>query len=314
MGSPDGVIVLNKPSGITSREAVDVACSHLGTRQIGHCGTLDPLAGGVLVLVVGRARRLQEMLARSRKTYRAVVRLGARSETDDAEGPIEVVDNPRVPSAEEVRTIAARFVGTIEQRPPNYSAVKVGGKRLYDLARQGHEVEAPVRQVHVYSLVIERYEYPDVHLEVSCAGGTYVRSIARDLGEILGVGGYLLELTRTEAGGFSVEQGVAPEAVTEDGLLPVEEALRSFQRVDIAASQATRLANGATVQVRVPAEMADEEQHLFGWVNGRAVALLRRQGPDRVRSGRLLVTVEELEQLAEAELQAEDTAPQEPRY
>lgn len=309
MAAPHGIVVLSKPAGITSRDAVDHACKALRTREIGHCGTLDPLAKGVLVLVVGRARRLQELLARSRKVYVARIRLGAFSETDDAEGPItEVTPAPAPPTQEVLASAIVPFRGDIEQRPPRYSAVKVDGQRLYDLARRGQGVDAPMRRVKIYEIELLRYEWPDVELRVACAGGTYVRSIARDLGAALGTGGYLAELTRTESGGFNLAEATEPEALTPAHVLPLETALRHFPRIDIAASQAIRLANGATVHADLPALSLASEETIFGWVHGRAVAVLKKQGPNRVRSQRLLVTIHELQRLAEEELASGDAS------
>ena len=217
MAVPHGIVVLNKPAGITSRDAVDVACKALKTREIGHCGTLDPLATGVLVLVVGRARRLQELLARSRKVYVGWVRLGATSETDDAEGPLTpTLPEPAAAPEATLRAALEKFHGEIEQRPPRYSAVKVDGERLYDLARRGQGVDAPMRKVKIYEIELQRYAWPDVEIRVACAGGTYVRSIARDLGVALGAGGYLAELCRTESGGFQLAQKEARNIAAKD--------------------------------------------------------------------------------------------------
>ena len=310
MAVPHGIVVLNKPAGITSRDAVDVACKALKTREIGHCGTLDPLATGVLVLVVGRARRLQELLARSRKVYVGRVRLGATSQTDDAEGPITPsTPEPTPPAEDSLRAALSKFAGEIEQRPPRYSAVKVEGQRLYDLARRGEGVDAPMRKVRIYEIELVRYAWPDVELRVACAGGTYVRSIARDLGAALGTGGYLAELCRTESGGFQLSEATAPDLLTPAHVLPLENALRHFPRVDIAASQAIRLANGATVHAELPAASLAADETIFGWVHGHAVSLLKKQGPGRVRSQRLLVTVHELQRLADEELAAGDASP-----
>jgi tRNA pseudouridine55 synthase len=306
MGSPHGIVVLDKPAGITSRDAVDHACKRLRTREIGHCGTLDPLATGVLVLVVGKARRLQELLARSRKVYEARIRLGADSDTDDAEGPLHVVADAVAPDEATLRAAAAKFVGEIEQRPPRYSAVKVDGERLYDLARRGEVVEPPSRKVRVHELEVVRYAWPDVELRVACAGGTYVRSIARDLGAALKTGGHLAQLVRTESSGFRLSEATNLEALGPEHVLPLENALRHFPRADVAASQAMRLGNGAVVSADVPPLALGVDETLFGWVNGQAVALLKKQGPHRVRSQRLLVTLDELREIAEAELAAGD--------
>lgn len=308
MAVPHGIVVLDKPAGITSRDAVDHACKRLKTREIGHCGTLDPLATGVLVLVIGRARRLQELLAKSRKVYAARIKLGATSVTDDSEGPItETNPLPPPPTEEQVRSGAARFVGEIEQRPPRYSAVKVDGERLYDLARRGEGIDAPMRKVTVYELQVTAYQWPFIDLTVASAGGTYVRSIARDLGAQLGTGGYLAQLARTESGGFRQSEATTLEQLGPEHVLPLENALRHFPRVDIAASQALRLGNGAAVRAEVPPLSLADDSPVFGWVNGHAVALLAKAGPQRVRSSRLLVTLPELQRLADEELAA---APQ----
>lgn len=305
MGLTHGIVVLDKPAGITSRDAVDEACRRLRTREVGHCGTLDPLATGVLVLVAGRARRLQEMLSRSRKIYEATIRLGATSQTDDAEGPVTPVESAGPPPAEEVvRTELAKFVGDIEQRPPRYSAVKIDGERLYDLARRGAEIDAPPRKVRVHSIELLAFAWPDLRIRVTCAGGTYVRSIARDLGAALRTGGYLAALSRVESSGFRLSEATSLEALGPEHVLPLENALRHFPRVDIAASQALRLANGAVVHAEIPPLSLAAEETIFGWVNGHAVALLKKQGPHRVRSQRLLVTAPELGRIAEAELAA----------
>ncbi len=307
MASIDGILIVNKPARITSREAVDAACKRLRTKEIGHCGTLDPLATGVLVLVVGRARRLQDLLSRSRKVYLATLRLGGRSETDDAEGPITWVDpEPMAPSEETVRRIAAQFVGEIEQRPPSYSAIKLQGKRLYELARAGTKVDAPARKARVFELEVLEYDFPRVRTRIACAGGTYVRSIARDLGENLGIGGFLESLCRIESSGFDLSRALAPEVVDGSHLLPIEEALPLYPRIDIAAAQVRRLANGAAVHCELPPLRLDQDEQLFGWVNGRAVAWLKRSGVRQVRSNRLLVTPEELQALAEEELSTQD--------
>ncbi len=309
MALPHGIVVLDKPAGITSRDAVDHACRVLRTREIGHCGTLDPLATGVLVLVIGRARRLQELLSRSRKVYEARIRLGATSVTDDAEGPLtETTPLPPPPEEATVRDAMAGFVGEIDQRPPRYSAVKIDGERLYDLARRGEGIDPPARRVTVYTIELLRYAWPDVELRVACAGGTYVRSIARDLGALLCTGGYLAALSRVESGGFKLSEAATIETLGPEHVLPLENALRHFPRIDVAAAQAVRLGNGAVVRAELPTLSLASDETLFGWVNGNAVALLKKAGPNRVRSQRLLVSMEELQRLAEAEFAAGDSA------
>jgi tRNA pseudouridine55 synthase len=207
-----GVINLDKPAGITSARAVDRVKRLLprGTK-IGHAGTLDPFATGVLLLLVGKATKSCEQLMGERKGYEATVKLGGRTATDDLESPEEPVEVLSPPTAEQVREAAARFVGAIQQRPPAFSAMKVAGERAYKLARQGGEVALQPRTVQVYSLDVVEYAWPVARVRMECGRGTYVRAIARDLGEALGTGGYLTELRRTFIGRFRVEQAVTLE-------------------------------------------------------------------------------------------------------
>ena len=214
-----GVINLDKPAGLTSARWVDRVKRLLprGTK-IGHAGTLDPFATGVLLLLVGKATKSCETLMGERKGYEAVVKLGARTATDDLEAPEELVDVPVIPTEERVREALGKQVGAIEQRPPAFSAMKVGGRRAYKLARQGEQVEIKARTVLVYSIDLLAYEWPVARIRVECGRGTYIRAIARDLGEALGTGGYLTELRRTFVGQFRAEQGVTLETLQAEGV------------------------------------------------------------------------------------------------
>jgi tRNA pseudouridine55 synthase len=214
-----GVINLDKPAGLTSARLVDRVKRFLprGTK-IGHAGTLDPFATGVLLLLVGRATKSCELLMGQRKGYDATVKLGARTATDDLEAPEEAVEGYANPTEERVRAAVARQVGAIEQRPPAFSAMKVGGQRAYKLARQGEAVEIKPRTVQIYSIDVLAYEWPTVRLRVECGRGTYIRAIARDLGEALGTGGYLTELRRTFVGAFRAEEAVTLETLQADGV------------------------------------------------------------------------------------------------
>ncbi|MDB5318763.1 MAG: truB [Phycisphaerales bacterium] len=215
----EGVINLDKPAGLTSARAVG-RVKHLLPRgtKIGHAGTLDPFATGVLLLLVGKATKSCERLMGERKGYEAVVKFGGRSATDDLEGPIEAIEIAQAPEMDAVRAAAERFVGAIQQRPPAFSAMKVGGRRAYKLARQGEIVELQPRTVTVYSLELMEYAWPVARLRIECGRGTYIRAIARDLGEGLGVGGYLTELRRTFIGRFDVRDAVSLERISVDGV------------------------------------------------------------------------------------------------
>jgi tRNA pseudouridine55 synthase len=247
----DSLLVLDKPGGMTSRDAVDRALRWFprGTRM-GHTGTLDPLATGVLVLCLGAATRLTEYVQRMGKTYRAGLRLGERSDTDDADGVVTPAEGAAAPAAAAVAACAAEFVGEIAQTPPAYSAAKVAGRRAYALARQGREVELPARTVQIYGIDILEYDYPRLELEVHCGKGTYIRSLARDLGERLGCGALVQTLRRTCVGPFTVEDAVtldADAATVRARLLPPEMAVAELPRVTLGDGEARRLCQGQAV-------------------------------------------------------------------
>jgi len=213
-----GVVNLDKPVGPTSHDMVGLLRRLTGTRRIGHAGTLDPLASGVLPILVGAATRFSAELTGGRKRYDATIRLGARSATDDAQGPIEAVDTP-LPTESAVERALSTMVGTLTQRPPAFSARKLGGRTAHRAARAGEPLELPSRQVTIHALetlgVTVGEGWLDVRVDVSCGAGTYVRSIARDLGERLGTGGYLRALRRTEAAGLTVDAAFTPDRLEE---------------------------------------------------------------------------------------------------
>jgi tRNA pseudouridine55 synthase len=213
-----GVLIVNKPSGMTSRDVVDRVVRFVPGAKVGHAGTLDPLASGVLIVCIGSATRLVEMLHQLSKSYRTVVQLGARSDTLDADGRIEVETSPRVPSERAVGDVLPPFLGQVAQQPPDYSALKVKGRRAYDLARAGQVVELTPRMVQIDRLVMLRYDWPLLELEIDCGSGTYIRSIARDVGEALGCGGYVQTLIRTRVGPFILDQAVDPRTLSADSI------------------------------------------------------------------------------------------------
>ena len=231
-----GVVNLDKPVGPTSHDMVGMMRRLTGTRRVGHAGTLDPLASGVLPILVGGATRFSAELTGGSKRYDAVIRLGARSTTDDAQGPVEIGDGP-IPDEAAVRTVLATFVGTFDQLPPAFSARKVGGRTAHRAARAGEPLVLPPRSVTIQALELLAYDRADDRADLSvdllCGAGTYVRSLARDLGERLGCGGYLLTLRRTQAAGLSVEtaftperlEGLAADGRLGDAILPVGDLL-----------------------------------------------------------------------------------------
>jgi tRNA pseudouridine55 synthase len=237
---------------LTSRDAVDLIARLVRKTKVGHAGTLDPLATGVLVICVGAATRLIEYVQRMPKTYRTVIRLGARSDTLDSDGEIVEAVDPHIPSADEIRAEVAKQVGVIEQVPPQFSALKVGGQRAYDLARAGQSVTLAARPVTIERIDVLGYVWPRLELEVACGSGTYIRSIARDVGDALGCGGLIEVLTRTQIGPFRLGDAVDPYGLNaetlETQLQPSVEAVAELRKVGLSADQVGEIAQGRSIQ------------------------------------------------------------------
>lgn len=251
MDSFNGLLVLDKAARMTSRAAVDRALRWFPRKtRIGHTGTLDPLATGVLVLCVGAATRLVEYIQRMNKTYETTLLLGAESDTDDAEGVIIPVADAQPPSLDAITRSASSFIGIISQVPPAHSAAKIEGRRAYSLARQGATVELEPRQVNIYRIDVKRYEWPHLDLEIQCGKGTYIRSLARDLGQRLGCGALVETLRRTQVGPFTPERAVPLDADTETAracLLPMELAAAELPRIVLDAAHLGKLRQGQPV-------------------------------------------------------------------
>ena len=249
-----GLILADKPVGPTSHRVVHLVRQGTGIRKVGHAGTLDPRASGLLVLCLGAATRLSEYISTSSKCYEAVVRFGAATRTYDGDGEV-VSRSTEIPSRAQVDAALQAFTGEIQQVPPPFSAVKVAGQRAYELARSGKEVDLGPRSVTIYVLRVRDYQPPDLALEVECSAGTYIRSLAHDLGERLGCGGYLSALRRTKAGPFSLDQAVTldhlerafVDGTWESYVHPPIEALPEFARLQLDAEQADRIRLGNSV-------------------------------------------------------------------
>ncbi len=266
-----GLLVVDKPAGITSHQVVSRARRALGTRKIGHAGTLDPMATGVLVLGVGRATRLLGHLALDDKAYDATIRLGQTTTTDDADGELVTAPGAAGLAPDRVVDAVAGFRGEIQQVPATVSAIKVGGRRAYALARRGEEVELAPRPVTVTRFdvlacrpgTVDGGGVLDVDVTVECSSGTYVRALARDLGAALGVGGHLTALRRTRVGPFTLASATWDAELGDlppDGRLPVplldpaDAARLAFPCVTVTADQARDVAHGRPLGVPVPAD------------------------------------------------------------
>ncbi len=246
-----GLLVVDKPRGITSRTAVDRVIRAAGRAKAGHAGTLDPLASGVLVVCLGSATRLVEEVQAQPKSYRTVVRLGARSDTLDADGHIEEAIDPRPSTREDIEAAIQPMVGEVAQVPPEFSALKVGGRRAYDLARAGQTVELAARRVRIDRIEVIRYEWPHLELEVDCGSGTYIRSIARDIGEAVGTGGLVEVLVRTRIGPFTLDSAVGLEDLTPETLAaairPTVEATTGLPRRSLDPNELAAIAAGRPI-------------------------------------------------------------------
>ena len=269
--APDGVLVIDKPEGPTSHDVVESARRALGTRA-GHTGTLDPLATGVLPLVLGKATRLSRFYQNQDKEYLARIGLGRTTETYDREGAM-VREGP-VPelSTREVREFLDRFVGEIPQRPPLYSAVRVQGRRLYELARSRQSGEPPLRQVRIHGIELLERTRDEWALQVHCSAGTYIRTLAHDLGEAIGCGAFLESLRRTRSGAFDLSQAISPERMKEEwesAHFPLEKLLPELPLVELEDAEGRLVRHGGQVQVNL--RLPDGWCRVFH--RGRLVAL-----------------------------------------
>jgi len=209
----DGVLLVDKPSGMTSHDVVDRVRRHFGFKKVGHCGTLDPAATGLLILVLERATKLQDRLMSDDKAYEGTMLLGVATDSQDADGEV-IAEKPVPPLTEEdIDQAFAKFRGDIQQVPPMVSAVKYQGTPLYKLARKGKTVERQPRLIHIYDLRILGLELPRIHFRVACTKGTYVRTLCSDIGDLLGCGAHLHNLRRTRSGDFDVKEAHTLEAV-----------------------------------------------------------------------------------------------------
>lgn len=276
-----GLLNLHKPAGMTSRQVVNLIQRLVRPAKVGHAGTLDPLATGVLVVCVGAATRLIQYIQQMPKGYRGTFLLGRHSPTEDVEGEVSQLASPPVPTRERIVTAAKAMVGRIEQRPPAYSALKVEGRRAYQLARRGQPVELKPRTVTVYRLEVTAYDYPQLTLEVDCGSGTYIRSLGRDLAESLGTAAVTSALVRTSIGGFRLEEAIDPNRVTKanwaDHLLPPLRAVESLPRIVLSVEEISRIRDGLTISGEWPA--AEAKQIAAVDASGRLVAILIRRGP-----------------------------------
>lgn len=258
LSEPSGILLIDKPAGMTSHDVVYRVRRLFSTKKVGHTGTLDPMATGVLVVLIGRAAKASEYVSHDVKSYDALLRLGLTSDTEDTGGvinPAHVIHPAMLPSYQEVLAVAERFKGKIAQIPPMYSALKVGGQKLCDIARRGGMVAREAREIEISRLEVSLGQMPsDYRLSVTCSGGTYIRTLCADIGASLGCGGVMASLRRTAAGGFSLLQCHTLEELndmTADErvacLLPVEALFRELPAVVLEPFFHTLCRNGCEI-------------------------------------------------------------------
>lgn len=252
----NGIVIVDKPQGWTSQDVTARLRRVFDTRRIGHGGTLDPMATGVLPVFVGRATRGVEFFEHAEKTYETVLRLGIATDTEDITGTV-LAKRPVDVTAQAVEQVLETFRGDILQVPPMYSALKVNGQKLYDLARKGREVERQPRPITIHELTLLGMDGADVRLRVRCSKGTYIRTLCKDIGETLGCGGAMAQLRRIQAGEYTAEEAVPLETLLmaekpEQYLRPVDSMFRQYPAVTLTVNQEKRCRNGNAFSLKLP--------------------------------------------------------------
>lgn len=270
-----GLVICNKPKGLTSRDVVNRVQRIVRPAKVGHAGTLDPLASGVLVVCIGGATRLIEYVQRMPKRYRGTFLLGRSSPSDDTELEPTFIDSPPVPSRQEIEQVLPSFLGTISQRPPVYSAIKVAGQKAYDIARRGESVELAARDVQIHEIAVADYTYPELELDITCGSGTYVRALGRDLAERVGTAAVMSDLVRLAIGGFRLADAIEVEGLSaarlQEALLPSQRAVEGLASIALDSAQVEEVRHGRTIPLIVP-HQGDELAALSP--EGALVALL----------------------------------------
>lgn len=278
----NGFVIVDKPKGITSHDVVDEVRFYTSEQKVGHCGTLDPIATGVLVVALGEATKLTEYFLGCDKAYEVTALLGGVSDTYDALGKVEKFSDKKVPKSRIEDTLQVYFTGNISQVPPKYSALKIGGKKAYELARASKEFSLQPRRVRIENVEILDYEWPELKLRVSCGKGTYIRSLVHDLGQKLKCGAYMSELRRIRVAHFDISDAVSLGDLKlsfNEYLLPIKDVVSHLSRVSIDDREYARLKDGAII----PNNHGIMKDPVFAFYKGEIVGVL-----EFPQNGRLL--------------------------
>ena len=285
----DGFINLNKPAGMTSHDAVNIVRKIFGTKKVGHAGTLDPAAVGILPIAVGQATKFIEYISDFDKTYRAEIFFGISTNTGDFEGKIvSKVENIQLPPEDALKTILARFTGQIEQTPPKHSAIKINGRKAYDLARKNIEFEIPRRLVTINKIEILNLVENILTLEIDCSKGTYIRSLAVDIGESLKIPATLKFLQRVRVGNFNLENSATVDDLKLEGekfLLPVDSCLQHLKKFELPSRRIKAFCNG------LPTNISDDDELVRVYAAGKFLGIGKIFGGE-LRAVKLFIDTE----------------------
>ena len=250
----NGILIVDKPEGITSQGVVSKVKKALNIKKAGHTGTLDPLATGVLPILVGNSTKLSKYLIEHNKTYRAIIKLGEKSSTGDREG--EIIETKKVPEAlneEKIKFVLQNFLGKQTQTPPIYSAIKINGKKLYEYAREGKEVEIPKREIEIYDIDLLKFDkvYQTIEFEVSCSKGTYIRTLCEDIAKFLDTVGFMFSLNRVKVDRFDLKDSFSLEEIERGTykLISMEEQFKSFKKIELNKRKLELFLNGVNLSL-----------------------------------------------------------------
>lgn len=256
----DGVIIINKQKDFTSHDVVNVIRKKLNTKKVGHTGTLDPNATGVLPILVGKATKISKYLIEHDKTYIATIKLGEKTDTGDNEG--QVIEEKLVPAdlkKEDINNVLQSFLGKQKQVPPMYSAIKINGKKLYEYAREGKEVKLEAREIEIYKIQLLEYKNSKIKFEVECSKGTYIRTLCEDIAKKLGTVGYMEGLQRTKVNNFKIEDSVLLDDITlenvEENLIKIEEVFKEKDKIELDNKKLELFLNGVKLTYDLPKDI-----------------------------------------------------------